>query len=278
METKICIKCGKKKILADFNKGSNQCKECVKNYKKDYYIKNKEQIRKKTQEYRDKNKNTVNASQKKYKETHRELLREKQRKYYNEHKDILNAKHKDYMANYNKKYYNDNKNELLIKKKAYQKENVEKIKEYRKSYDKENKEHIRKRHAKYLRTYTKARKEKDPLFKLSIQIRGLICGSFRRKGYTKKSHVYEILGIDFQNFYEYLLNTFQNLYGYEWDGKEKVHIDHIIPLATATTEKEIIKLCHYTNLQLLKASDNLEKNDKLDWSLENNDKNVDIGG
>ena len=47
-----------------------------------------------------------------------------------------------------------------------------------------------------------------------------------------------------------------------YDNKEKVHIDHIIPLATAKTEEDVIKLCHYTNLQLLKAKDNLKKGAK----------------
>ena len=45
-------------------------------------------------------------------------------------------------------------------------------------------------------------------------------------------------------------------------------IEDIIPLATAKTEEDVIKLCHYTNLQLLKGEDNLSKGDKLDWKLE----------
>ena len=68
-------------------------------------------------------------------------------------------------------------------------------------------------------------------------------------------------------FAEYLLQTFKNNYGYEWNKVARVHIDHTTPLATATTEEEVSKLCHYTNLQLLKAEDNLNKKDKLDWRI-----------
>ena len=65
-----------------------------------------------------------------------------------------------------------------------------------------------------------------------------------------------------------MLETYKNNYGIEWDNIEPIHIDHIKPLKYANTEKEIVKLCHYTNLQLLKAQDNLEKANKLNWELE----------
>lgn len=42
-----------------------------------------------------------------------------------------------------------------------------------------------------------------------------------------------------------------------------LHIDHIIPLASAKTQNEIISLCHILNLQLLDCNENRAKSDIL---------------
>ena len=97
-------------------------------------------------------------------------------------------------------------------------------------------------------------------------MRKSILNSFQRKGYSKNNKTEKIIGLNKEEFVGHLLTTFINNYGYEWDGEEPVHIDHIIPLATAKTEDEVIKLCHYTNLQLLKAKDNLEKGCKTEFN------------
>jgi len=164
--------------------------------------------------------------------------------------------------------------------KNYRMINADELKAKRKIYNDEHREEIRARNAKYAidhiderrlyrEEYRKKRFEEDPLFKLTVNIRHLISNSLRRQGYSKKTRTYKILGCDYETFYNHLLETYKKNYGVEWDGIEDVHIDHIIPVSLAQTEEEVIKLCHYSNLQLLKAKDNLDKKDKLDWTLEN---------
>lgn len=267
IETKICNKCNIEKPIIDFNIKKSMCKLCEKEYKREYYLKNRDKVLKKVLEYRENNKEKVLETSRKYKRNNRQLLRDKAKVYYYEHREELKGTRLEYKREYNKKYYEDNKDDLKAKKKQYAKDNADKLKEKRKIYEANNRKKIQETHRKYLRGYNKTRKEKDPLFKIIIQVRSLVSASFTRRGYTKRSHTYEILGTDYNTFYNHLMKTFKKNYGYEWDGKEDVHIDHIKPLATAKTEEEIIKLCYYKNLQLLKAKDNLEKNDKIDWKL-----------
>jgi hypothetical protein len=85
----------------------------------------------------------------------------------------------------------------------------------------------------------------------------MIGNSLRGNGYLKESKTETILGCSFEEFKLYLESNFQDwmtwenrgLYNgelnYGWD------IDHIIPLDSAETEEDIIKLNHYTNLQPL---------------------------
>jgi hypothetical protein len=89
----------------------------------------------------------------------------------------------------------------------------------------------------------------------------LIRGTITNKGYTKKSKTHEILGIDWMGLKEHMERQF--IGGMNWENRDQWHIDHIIPLATAQCEDDIIKLNHYTNLQPLWAEDNFSKGSKI---------------
>lgn len=153
--------------------------------------------------------------------------------------------------------YNCKKCEIARIKKYY---NYEKIKQSNKKVLTEEQIDIKKSKR---RLYQKNKRENDLVFKLKMDIRNSIYYSFERKNYSKKYSCEKIIGLKINDFIAYLLNTFKENYGYEWNGVEKIHIDHIIPLATAHSEDEVIKLCYYTNLQLLKAKDNLTKHTKI---------------
>lgn len=170
-------------------------------------------------------------------------------------------KNREKQINYMKEYYKKNKEELLQKNKTYR-ENHKEEKKLNDKFYREN--HKKERNEREL-----IRKNQDPVYKLKCNLRGMIKNSFRRRGFKKKQKGEEIYGCSINKLIEHLIKTYENNYNEKWDWKylKNVHVDHVIPLASANTEEEVIKLCHYTNLQLLKAEDNLNKKDKLDWRI-----------
>jgi len=157
--------------------------------------------------------------------------------------------------------------------KEYQKENKEKIKEYQKvyqkEYQKENKEKCNKRFKKwrkenkqYFNEYYKNKRKNDSTFKFKYNIRCLITSSFKRgiNQFRKNAKTEDILGCTIEEFRDYISLKFTK--GMNFDNHGKWHLDHIIPLASAETEEDVIRLNHYTNFQPLWAADNISKGSK----------------
>jgi len=92
-------------------------------------------------------------------------------------------------------------------------------------------------------------------------MRILIGASIRKKKFSKTSKTENILGCSFEEFFTHIESQFID--GMSWENRSLWHIDHIIPLATAKTEEEILRLNHYTNLRPLWALDNLKKGSKI---------------
>ncbi len=126
--------------------------------------------------------------------------------------------------------------------------------ERNKKYQEENRENRN--------IYINERKKYDNLFKLSISIRKLIYTSIKKRGFSKKSKVNNILGCSFEEFKIHIESQFNE--GMTWENHGKWHLDHKTPISWANTEDEIYELNHYTNFQPLWAKDNLSKGNK--WS------------
>lgn len=121
---------------------------------------------------------------------------------------------------------------------------------YKKSY-------LKRKNNKKISNYIKTRRKNDELFDLSMRMRCLINGTFRRNGIAKSKKTVEILGCSIPYFKKHIESNFKD--GMSWINRNKWHIDHKKPLCTAKTIDDIIELNHYTNLQPLWAIDNLKK-------------------
>ena len=232
MKTKTCPKCKETKDVGEFSKNKsakdglqNYCKSCWNSYRKA----NKKRIDERQKAYYKENKDKKKA--------YYEANKDRAKAYYEANKDKIKA----YYETYGKAYYKANKD----KKKAYQEANREKILA-RKKYKYNN----------------------DFLYKLKDVYRKSVRKAFTSIGKKKNCNSIKVLGLEtWQELEEYLSDqfydhpvtgekmTFDN-HGY---GKDCWQIDHVVPLLTAETEEDVIRLSHYTNLQPLWEVDHLKK-------------------
>jgi hypothetical protein len=117
-------------------------------------------------------------------------------------------------------------------------------------------------------TYTSDRKKIDPKFKMIKNIRRRLNRFINSNKLTKRNTTIYLIGCTPDELKNYIENKFVN--NMSWENQGMWHIDHIIPLSSAKTEDDLIKLCHYTNLQPLWAKDNLRKSNKIDFPYDKN--------
>lgn len=184
-------------------------------------------------------------------------------------KDCANSNNHTYYKN-NKSYYIDryisNRDILLKRNKKWNKNNQDKVKEHKYKFLKNNPD--------YYSKYKESNKEKlnaktrirdsfrlknDPLFKLKKNYRNRLYDYYKGLNRSKTSE--KIIGISWNGFKLHIEQQFSD--GMKWENYGEWHIDHIIPLSSGKTKKELEKLFHYTNCQPLWAKENLSKSDKL---------------
>lgn len=170
------------------------------------------------------------------------------KKYRESNNDKLKLSHK--------KYYQDNKEILLKKSKEWYVKNINKQNERSKKYYENNKVSVIER----TKNYNKVMLSENLLFKLKQNVRNRIKAYLKTNNIRKKNSTFDIVGCTPIELKEHLEIQFKD--GMDWSNQGKWHIDHIIPLSSSKNEKEIIRLCHYTNLQPLWAIDNMKKGSK----------------
>lgn len=168
----------------------------------------------------------------------------------------------------------EQKEQQKISNKNWRLNNQEYLKVKKKEYYENNKEHcILKSKNNYLnnkdryndtkRKYINNKLKSNSMFKFKSNISNLVRLSFYRScngTYIKSNRTEEILGCTINEFSVYLQSLFEK--GMTLENYGKWHLDHIIPISSANSKEEIIRLNHYTNLQPLWASDNIRKSNK----------------
>lgn len=168
------------------------------------------------------------------------MCKECSKTYYKENKvrfEATRLRTKEYQRKYNSLYRKNNKEALAV---------------YRAIYG-----------VTYMSTYVKKRMKEDIQFKLSFLLRGRLRDAL--KSNAKKGSAVRDLGCTIQELKQYLEAKFKP--GMTWDNwsLKGWHIDHIIPISAfdLTDREQLLKACHYTNLQPLWAKDNLRKGNRI---------------
>jgi hypothetical protein len=170
------------------------------------------------------------------------------------HKDGYNPQCKMCLIGYSNNLYQKNKDYWVKRSSQWNKENKEHISKYMSDYFKQNKEKIYDARRKYI----KERYDNDPLFKLTQKTRTIISNSLRKNKHKKISSTQEILGCTFEELKKHLESQFEPWMNWGNMGKKQINtpntsweVDHIIPISSAKTEEEVVRLNHYTNLRPL---------------------------
>ena len=102
---------------------------------------------------------------------------------------------------------------------------------------------------------------------MAENVRARSAYAFRRMAIKKPVKTLKLLGAEWSVIKTHIENKFTDKMGWENYGRKFGivcwEIDHVIPLSSAKTENELVKLCHYENLQPLWQLDNLKKSNKI---------------
>lgn len=224
MESKICTKCGQEKSVDDFSKDKRtpdglvcHCKDCIKNYKHQWHLDNRERTKEHDKEVK-----------KEYRKTNVEKIKKQSKEYYKRNKEKL------------KTYYEENKERLKQYNKEYRNKNWNRIRQC------EREAQVKKRQDPFynLKDYIRNR------IRATIKSKG-----YSKKNNTLEilGCSFEEFKLHIESQFEPWMNW--NNHGNPKDGILELNktwdLDHIEPIFNAKTIEDVVRLNHYTNFQPL---------------------------
>lgn len=245
MRTKICKTCNQELIIEQYHKPNmGSCKECTNKKQKADRLNNLEKRREgaRLSYYKKREENLARA--KAYAEKTKETKAEYDKKYREENKQKI--------ADYKKQWSNENAEQIAERMRVYRQENADKLALEKLQYVKNNRKKINAKAS----IYEKRRRATEPLYRLKKNTRRMVS---RYMLGEKSKRTQEIIGCTYEELKSHIEKQFTE--GMTWDnyGINGWHIDHIKPLAMASSSEEIMASNHYTNLQPLWCLDNLSK-------------------
>lgn len=140
-------------------------------------------------------------------------------------------------------------------KKRYDADRVRLV-EISRKYNINNKSRVK----KYKRKYNRIRHQTDIHYRLANNLRSRLYQALKNN--QKSGSAVKDLGCNIVFFKWHLESQFES--GMTWDNYGQWHIDHIQSISSfdLTDRKQLLKVCHYTNLQPLWQVDNLRKGAK----------------
>jgi hypothetical protein len=161
------------------------------------------------------------------------------------------------LRTYRLKYYQENKDRLKQKSKVHRKSNPNKVKDCNTKYRNNNKNIVNEKKMKYY-----YENKNNASFKVANNIRVRLRKALKNN--QKVGSAVKDLGCSVKELKRYLEGMFDLDMSWDNYGLHGWHIDHIRPLSSfdLSNKEELLKACHYTNLQSLWAKDNYKKSDK----------------
>jgi len=198
----------------------------IKEYKKQWYQKNKDRIKEQKKEYA-----------KRWYQLNKEKILEKDKLKYLNNKEIIDKKNRD-------KYWENHNKSLEKGRRMYHKH--------------------KERYLEYQRRYRNKKWQEDSSYRLKTLLRNRINTAVR--DVAKSDKTLNLLGVkDFENVKKYLSKQFQKGMSWDNYGEWHIDHIVPCASFDLTKESEQKKCFHYTNLQPLWAKDNLSKGCRLDW-------------